>query len=373
MRKLQRPVAAVFTLGMLALGTAFVPGAGATTHQVSCGAQITQSTTLNSDVGPCPSGPGLVIASSNVVLDLNGFRITGLNSAAEESVGVVLRQVSGVTVKNGVISGFDAGVVIRGGSGNIVEKLTLLDNIGNHPDCNFGDGLASFNSHNNIIRNNTVARNGPLSGISIVGASTGNAVRDNEVRDNSLVNVYCGNPRQDVGIRIEGPGASANTVSGNVVERNGLAGIALHSTLKGDPENRDNTVSDNRAAGNGIGGHGSGVIILPNGSLTGVNRAAATLIKGNTVTGNARDGIQVARGSAGNSLLKNSGSGNVRYDASDFNDGCAYNSVSNSWVHSNTFVTVNQPCVLGNPNAGPKKEEPEPEVSVKSHTLPPLL
>ncbi|MDQ4142224.1 MAG: right-handed parallel beta-helix repeat-containing protein, partial [Actinomycetota bacterium] len=318
----------------------------------------------------CPTGHGLVVVGSNIVLDLNGFQVKGLNSVAEETVGVLLRGVTGVTVKNGTVSGFDAGVVNGRGSGNTVEGLTLRENIGNHSNCGFGDGLATFNSSYNVIRNNTIERNGPFSGISVVGPSTGNAVRDNRVGDNSLLGV-CGRPDQDIGIRIEGPGATGNTVSGNVVERNGIAGIALHSTLKADPPNLNNTVADNRAAENGVSGGGHGIAMLPNGALSGVNRASANVIKGNTVVLNASDGILVGNGSVDNSLLKNSGSANGRYDASDGNAGCD----NNSWVHSNTFVTVNQPCVLGNPNAGPKKDEPELDVlsGVISHVFSTLL
>ncbi|MGH9153713.1 MAG: right-handed parallel beta-helix repeat-containing protein [Acidimicrobiales bacterium] len=336
---------------------------------VGCGSVITESTVLHADVGPCPTGPGLVIDASDIVVDLNGFQVKGVNGATEETVGVLLRRVTGVTLRNGTVTGFDAGVVIGGGSGNTIEALTLRDNVGNHPDCSFGDGLASFNSSDNVIRNNTVERNGPYSGISLVGASTANAVRGNRVRDNSLLSVYCGRPDQDIGIRVEGPGASDNTVSGNVVERNGLAGIALHSTLKGDPQNLRNTVAENRAAENGVSGGGSGITMLPNGAANFVNRASANVIKGNTVVLNVTDGIQVAGGSVDNSLLKNSGSGNGRYDASDGNEGCD----NNSWVHSNTFVTVNQPCVLGNPNAGPKDDDPEPDLSVTPHDFPPSL
>lgn len=367
MRKPRGLIATIATLGLVALGTTFVAGARAATA-VGCGAVITQSTTLSADVGPCATGHGIVVAAGGIVLDLNGFSVRGVNSATEETVGVLLRRVAGVTVRNGTVTGFDAGVLIGGGSGNVVERLTLRENIGNHEDCNFGDGLATFNSSNNSIRYNTVERNGPFSGVSLVGASTGNAVKHNQVRDNSLLGV-CGRPDQDIGIRVEGPGASGNTISGNVVERNGIAGIALHSTIKADPSNLNNTVSDNRAAENGVTGGGSGIAMLANGALSGVNRASANTVKGNTVMLNATDGILVANGSVDNSLLQNSGSGNVRYDASDGNTACD----NNSWVHTNTFVTVNQACVLGNPNAGPKRDNGPEDLDIKSHVFGPLL
>ncbi|MBW3645926.1 MAG: hypothetical protein KY441_10540, partial [Actinobacteria bacterium] len=65
------------------------------------------------DVGPCP-GDGLIVAADGVVLDLNGHEVRGVNGA-EETAGVVLRRVSGVTVTNGTVTGFDAGVVVGAG------------------------------------------------------------------------------------------------------------------------------------------------------------------------------------------------------------------------------------------------------------------
>lgn len=363
MPRSRRPIALVTALALLLLGVAFTEPAHAT--HVACGQEITQSTTLDSDVGPCP-GTGVVVAGSGIVLDLNGHRIRGLNGP-EETAGIVLRRVSGVTVTNGTVSGFDAGVVVGGGDANVVRGLTVVDNVGNSPGCNLGDGIAAFNTHRTLIVDNTVERNGPLSGISLVGPSTENKVTANRVRDNSLVNVHCGNNRQDIGIRIEGPGATGNKVDANVVERNGLAGIAAHSTLIGDPPNDGNTISDNTVANNGVNGAGSGIVMLPNGALGGVARASDNTVRGNTAVGNATDGIHVPRGSTGNDLVANHGTGNVRYDGADLNNLCD----ANAWVR-NTFSTVNQPCVAGRQGPKPKQGESDDILTVTTRTMPQL-
>lgn len=366
-----RPIAVATAVGLLLLGTAFAAPVSAA--HVACGQLITQSTTLHSDVGPC-TGVGLIVAADGVVLDLNGHEVSGLNSPDEETAGVVLRRVSGATVTNGTITGFDAGVVVGAGNGNVVRGLTVVDNVGSSLDCNLGDGIAVFNSHRNLIADNTVARNGPFSGISLVGPSTGNNVKANQVRDNNLPTLYCGNSRQDIGIRLEGPGASGNKVDANVVERNGLAGIAMHSTLLVDeqghpvPPNDANTISDNTVAHNGVGVGGYGVAMLPNGPLGPVVRSSANTVRGNTVTGNTTDGIHVPRGSTGNALVANQGSGNVRYDGADLNHQCD----DNSWVR-NAFVTVSQPCVAGKQGPKPKQQQGDETVSVTTRVMPELM
>lgn len=366
MRALRPSVWVALALATMVLGTSFV-GTVEAAH-VECGDEITQNVTLDSDLGPCPEA-GLIVVASGITVDLNGHRIVGANDLFGDG-GIVLRGVTGVTVTNGTIMNFDAGVLIGGGSGNAIQNLTVRENVGNSLSCDLGDGIVSFNSNNNSIRDNTVEFNGPLSGISIVGSSSGNRIRGNRVRDNNLPNANCGNPRQDIGIRLEGPGATGNKVEANVVERNGLAGIAVHSTVTGEPTNDNNTIVDNAVASNGVGGGGSGITMLPNGPLAFVTRPFANTVRGNTVRLNTTDGIQVGEGSTDNALVSNEGSGNLRYDGSDFNVNPPCD--NNSWVR-NTFLTVNQPCVAGNPKAGPKKQQTQdPIVGIKSHELPPI-
>ncbi|MCA1696970.1 MAG: hypothetical protein LC749_20880, partial [Actinobacteria bacterium] len=69
-------------VGLLSLGSV-VTSAGAATR-VACGATITRSTTLTANVGPC-HGDGIVVAASNITLDLHGHRVFG--DAAPEATG----------------------------------------------------------------------------------------------------------------------------------------------------------------------------------------------------------------------------------------------------------------------------------------------
>jgi hypothetical protein len=83
--------------------------------------------------------------------------------------------------------------------------------------------------------------------------------------------------------------------------------------------------------------------------------------------GNATDGIHVPRGSTGNDLVANHGTGNVRYDGADLNDLCD----ANAWVR-NTFSTANQPCVAGRQGPKPKQDESDDILTVTTRTMPQL-
>jgi hypothetical protein len=187
-----------------------------------------------------------------------------------DKAGIVLRQVRGVTVQNGSVAGFDAGVLIMGGGGNTVRGIAARDNVNYRivtgrdsqpedivpdqgPYCELGDGITAFNSDNNRIEGNILFGNGPFSAISMVFDSDGNRVRNNDVHDNDILNetpggagTVCGSTAngpipdpppfccdafgrhsQDAGVRIEGPGAERNVVERNQLRRNGLAGILV--------------------------------------------------------------------------------------------------------------------------------------------------
>src|SRR6058998_20253 len=111
-RRQGQDLAATLALGFLMLSTGLVSTAAAQ-PAVDCGAVITKSTVLTTDIGPCP-GVGIIVAADNVVLNLNGHTVAGnpqLRGNGPDDQGVLLRQVRGSTVMNGTIQGFDGGVV----------------------------------------------------------------------------------------------------------------------------------------------------------------------------------------------------------------------------------------------------------------------
>jgi len=339
------------------------PSAAVAQSQVSgagCGQVITQSMTLAGDVGPC-YGPGLVVGADGITVDLGGHRVFGLNGASfgGHQRGIDLGHRRGVTVRNGTVSYFDAGVVIEAGGSNTVADLAVTDNLGNGPEL--GDGIVVFHSPGNHIVHNTVSRNGRFDGIGILGVGSD----DNTVESNTIEDSGGGaNPQFPYGQGIivsniiETPDSKivrGNAIVGNTVRRNASAGIANANTIGGRVS--DNVVTDNghtSAAGNGIG--------VTFGSAPSAT-ASDMVIERNQVHHNQLSGIivntpgnRVAYNDASDNAItpKDSGSGFSGNTAvsHDLNDtvGCR----ANSWV-GNTWGTggYDPACVTGAGGTGP--------------------
>jgi parallel beta-helix repeat protein len=309
---------------------------------VECGAEITQDTKLDGDL-TCSSGPALVIAADNVTLDLGGHTVSG-EAGSESGPGILLRGVSGCRVRNGTVQHFGAGVVISGGSGNVVDHVTAQDNIGSDAG-DFGDGILVSKSSDNKIRHNTVQRNGPFSGISLVEECHGNEVRNNAVTDNNMSQVA--DPvagRQDMGIRIEGPAANHNKVLYNTVTGSGGNGIVVLPTCTsmdscaGTPPNEQNEIAHNHSNNNGTSGKGDGIKLFM--VANPVPPTKNTITK-NVANNNASNGIGVDQGCTENRITGNRARGNKEFDAFDGNTQppCG----SNVW-DGNHFGLVSQPC-----------------------------
>ncbi len=323
----------------------------------ACGDEVSQDTTLDGDL-ICDNGPGLVVIADNVTVDLGGHRLSGTEDGSG-GPGILLQGVSGVTVKNGVVERFDAGVVIDGGSGNVIENLVVRDNIGS-PEGDYGDGIVVLNATGNRIEKNTVERNGPYSGIALGENAQGNEVRDNVVTDNNML--HTGNAsagRMDMGIRIEGPAANENKVTGNTVTGSGASGIALLASCandadcRGTPANENNEVSGNRTHRNGTSGRGVGVEVF---SLPNPITPVLNTLRGNVADENKTFGIAIGavgvnnEGETRNTVRENSAHNNGQFDGFDGNANPACG--TNVW-EDNDFGTVNQPCVRG-PEATPR-------------------
>ena len=318
---------------------------------VTCGQEVTEDVTLEGDL-VCTSGPALVIAADNITVDLGGFTISGKGADAVTAPGIVFRNVKGCTLQKGTVAGFGAGIAINGGSNNVVQNVTVADNVG-ATDGDFGDGIVVDDSSNNRIQGNNVAGNGPFSGIALVGACRQNEISQNLVADNNLM-AGGGVSRQAMGIRVEGPAADNNRIVGNTVTGNGADGIAVLSTClnpdtgcAGTPPNEGNVITGNMSHGNGTSGRGDG-IHLP--CVHQPVAAAHTAITDNVTNDNATNGICIdAVGGANPGPTENRMSGNIahgngEFDAFDGNAGpeCG----SNVW-EDNDFGTFNWPCVGG--------------------------
>lgn len=418
MNRIRRVIGVLWAVAVTCTGLTVMAAPAEATH-VQCGTVITQSTTLDSDVGPCFNTDGIIIGRSNITLNLNGHRVFAANpNGPNENVGIRLANVTGVTVQGpGTVEGFDAGIAIEGGGGNTVQAVTVQNNINDFSEeepnaCTYGDGITTFDSDNNRIIRNRVIHNGPYSGISLVGDSDGNLVQANIVQNNNVPNVNpetgevgpCGAPfsrrNQDIGIRIEGPGADRNQVIGNTVEGNQLYGITIHGYVchppgggPSEPNNGGNVIQSNVVRNNGFAGpneRGDGIAILQQGPqsvvcvafgnsildntsvanaghgiFVGGRGSHSNTISRNTVNDNGIDGIRVSGppantttpcgpnrvvpcpGAVNNTLSENRGQGNGEHDGHDANPNCD----NNRWIR-NIFRTVNQACVAANGGTG---------------------
>lgn len=433
-----------------------VPTTPAAATHVNCGI-ISEDTTLTEDVLDC-AGYGLIIRTDNITLDLDGHTVS-CNNTFPEQVGILLDDVSGVTVENGTVEGCDAGISIEGGDGNTVRRMIARDNVNDMEEpfppttapvppatladilCDYGDGILTFNSSNNVIERNWVHGNGPYSGISLVEeGSDGNIVRNNRVENNDLLNyrpgtevvdpetgavtgqtslcgatlpgtpgMQRGRNNQNIGIRIEGPGADNNHIQRNQVTESGLAGISVHSHVcnpqPGDPRGNTDPNVNNRIDRNVVTGTGTdtfatdpvaeGIGLLAQGPIGNVtcgsndnivmhNRSnnnlgngilvnadnADNTIQRNQANGNGLDGIRVAGGAfpaTGNLIQDNRASGNglltARFDAADLNFTPTCD--ANRWIN-NQFGNINQDCVGGGGTVPPPAPAPAAASSSES-------
>ena len=316
---------------------------------IACGQEITESITLEADL-VCTSAPGLIVAADNITVDLGGFTISGEGDAAM-GPGIVFRNVSGSTVQKGTITNFGAGVAINGGANNVVQNVTASGNIG-LAGGDFGDGIVVTDSSDNRIEGNTVANNGPFSGISLVGACTANQVLGNTVTDNNMLPGAPAAGRQAMGIRVEGPAADNNRIVGNTVTGSGADGIVVlatcntpESSCAGTPPNQGNEISANMSHRNGTSGRGDGIRLF---AVPQPVAPANTTITDNVADENVTHGISIdAVGGANpgptlNVVTDNSAHGNGGFDGFDGNPRPACG--TNRWA-GNDFGRVNQPCV----------------------------
>jgi len=398
---------------MVVVGSAVVAGlvgpgmaAGPALAKTGCGTVIKVNTTLKTDVGPC-AGIGLVVAAGNITVDLGGHRVFG-TKAEGSSPGILVDHVSGVTLKNGSIDNFDAGVLVVRGQKNTLTHLLVHDNdsaqfVADHPDqAQLGDGIAILGSSFNTLTANDVHDNGPFSGISILtetgpkGVSgplptgnliTGNVVRHNDVDDAcTSAGDFFGGPCQpgegvfseDIGVRVEGPGAKDTNISGNLIVENGREGVSVLNTRNAStppginsPQNTDTLISGNDINHNGV----ARVLTDPEvGQLGGdgiFNRCfngsfvpgcpTRTTIMDNQVNNNQNHGIAIGK-SQGNTIIGNTALGNGGGTTTDYASDPPYTDGfdenvnppcdANVWLH-NVFGTVNQPCVRHHPGPFP--------------------
>jgi parallel beta-helix repeat protein len=208
-----------------------------------CGAFVTQNVTLQHDIYGCVQG-GITIAKSGVTVDLNGHSITGLG----EGDGIAAAGVTGVTVKNGSVVNFEAGMRfvgvtnslihdtrfsmnsdasawIEGSTGNKFLRLTMTEN---------GDGgFRLIGSSKNRIAGSTIS-GASDSGVGLEGLSSYNRLVRNKV-------TLAGE-----GVKVDD--GTGNRVFRHTLSHNGGAGVEVASDAHAT------RVNQNKAHWNGADG-----------------------------------------------------------------------------------------------------------------------
>jgi parallel beta-helix repeat protein len=263
------------TLTVLALaGFAFTSLASSRAQGVYCGAYVTQNVTLQHDIYGCVDG-GILVGRSGITIDLNGHTINGLG----EGDGIAATGVSGVTIKNGSIVNFEAGLRMTGVTNSRVLDTRLRMN---------SDASAWVEgSSQNKFRRLTMTENGDggfrliassrnrIAGSTISGASDSGIMLEELSSYNRLVrnNITLAGE----GIKVEG--GTENRVFRNTTSWNGGAGIEVAE------DSLLTRINENNAHHNGADGifiEGTGTQVNRNraGCNGGMGIKASTLVAG---------------------------------------------------------------------------------------------
>jgi hypothetical protein len=152
------------------------PAAGAAP---ACGDVVVADVVLEADLTGCETG--LVVGADGVTIDLNGHSIEGQSVLLGSGIEAIAR--SGITVKNGRISGFSTGVRLFDTSASSVEDLVVGDT---DTAIAVGSGGAGLGHSNRIVRNRVSASR---TGILMAGPDT--RVLENQLSDLESIGISC--------------------------------------------------------------------------------------------------------------------------------------------------------------------------------------
>jgi parallel beta-helix repeat protein len=208
------------------------------------------------------SGKAITIATNNVVIDLNGYKLGGQSAGpGTQAIGIYANQRQNITVRNGTVRGFLKAIVLNDSSPYTTSQGHLIEDI--RADMNTHTGI-EVSGRGVVVRNNHVVDTGP-------NAPPGNAY----------------------GVVVQGPGAK---VLGNNIFETVETGSTGNSVGVKVNEGPGSVIEDNRI-GNETMGSGTSTGVEVNGSTDVVvvnNRIAKMTIGVNYVgasTGSYRDNL----------------------------------------------------------------------------------
>ena len=320
-------IAISFTVLVLASFTFAIPVSAVPPINTSpsCGDTITTNTKLVSDL-TCTTTPGLIIGADNIQLNLNGFTLTG--TACASCHGIRNVGFDNITIKDGVVVGFEQGIRAEGGDGftikNVIVRgqtsssaIDLLDNdnvvikdvsisitvVSNAIEAIRLESVANVEVKNVDVDGGAVGvnfacfpcpdPNGPTNGVikDSTFVNNGNAIflpatTDAKVKNNVITGAS--SSAILVGLKCfvgSFPAVTNVVITGNVVSNNAAAGITL---CKAD----NSKVEKNLVTGNG----GNGIRLLDSDNNE---------IEKNIATGNTGDDMKQDSASSSNTWEKN--------------------------------------------------------------------
>ncbi len=280
---------------------------------------------VNKDITLEPYGVGNIALNGSITVNIggSGSTIQGFNVTGSSSAGIILESADNCLITSNTLSGNFMGIYLQNSDNNTIS--------GNIVQNNGWVGICIDNSSNNVVNGgNNINSN--VEGVLIANTSTGNTITSNNIHHNTDTgitilngptgNIITGNTaissNNVIGILIRN--ADLNTISGNIIQSNGWAGISLDQA-DGNIINGSNTISGNQ----------EGINIT--------NTSSGNTITGNSVTGNTNIGISVINGSNGNFFTGNttiSGNGIIGVYLRDSGS----NTISDNIIENNSWVGV---------------------------------
>ncbi len=191
---------------------------------LACGATLSQSASLSSDLLDCPAN-GIVIGADGITLDCAGRFIDG--DVSDTNYGIYLNNRENVTIKNCVVTDFELGLYLLSSRNNTLQNNKLSSS---------SNGIYLRASSNNTLAGNVA--NSDMIGIYLYLGSHNNTLVSNNAsqssgsgyyvysncHNNSLINNYAVS-NSAAGIYVYS--SNNNTISGNVVAHNGMSGVLM--------------------------------------------------------------------------------------------------------------------------------------------------
>ena len=236
------------------------------------------------------------VDTSNVILNLNGYKITGNGGR----VGVHVDEEDSVQILNGTIEGLHIGIIIMRNSNTKVKGITIKDST--------GDGISILRSTSNTIED-CVINNNNYTGVSLQGVNS-SIFRNNEINNNLGEGILL---RESEG----------NIFVGNTLENNQHTGISLSASQR-------NEISQNTMQYNNVFSYeGFGEIRLYN--------SHENLLTENKIKGGTHDGVLILN-SNDNLIIKNQVEDNE--DVGIYIDEANGNTIENNLIKNNRLYGV---------------------------------